>query len=159
MNQSLESGFSLVELAIVVALATILIAIGMPNYGNYRKSLLKWQVREQLLQDLRGARQIAITQHSRVTVVFGDGVNTTDLTSYSIQVDENADGVAESRSLRKLPKGSTLTRVQLAPQDSLTFETSGILQSGSGGGQLVFTTKNGQSDTLIVSVAGMVYHP
>ena len=162
MTQSRQQGFSLVELLIVVVLASILIAVGLPGYGSYRKSLLKWQVREQLLQDLRGARQAAITRHIPVMVVFGNGVANTNLTTYSVHTDLNADGVAqagEPRTLKKLPKGGVLTLVQLTPNDSLKFDTSGLLRAGSNGGRLIFSTKAGLRDTVLVSVAGLAYHP
>jgi prepilin-type N-terminal cleavage/methylation domain-containing protein len=162
VTPSRETGFSLVELLTVVALASILIAIGLPSYGRYRKTLLQWQVREQLIQDLRGARQTAITKHTPVAVVFGNGATNTNLTTYSVHTDLNADGIAqagEPRTLKKLPKGGLLTAVQLTPNDSLTFETSGLLRSGSGGGRLIFSTKAGVRDTLLVSVAGLAYHP
>jgi prepilin-type N-terminal cleavage/methylation domain-containing protein len=157
-----EKGFTLVELSIAVAVAALLLIIALPNYSSYRKTLVQWQVREQLLQDLRTARQTAITEHSRVTVVFGNGIANTNITTYSVHTDENGDGVAQSterRTVKKLPNGGRLTAVQLSPTDSLTFETSGLLRSGQGGGRLIFSTRPGVRDTLMVSVAGMVYHP
>jgi Tfp pilus assembly protein FimT len=155
-----ESGFTMLELCVVCVVMGIVFAMCIPAYGSYKKSMLKWQVREQLMQDLRGARQTAITRHTPVAVVFGNGSTTTNLTYYTIHNDVNGDGVVQStelRFLRKLPNGAKLNSVTMTPTDSVTFDISGMLKSGSGG-KIVYSTSS-STDTLMVSIAGMIYRP
>ncbi len=156
-------GFSLVELMIVLVVAGLLFAIGLPAFSSYRNTLALRQVRTNLLEDLRGARQFAVSRRSRVYVVFGTPPTTTNVTSYRIFVDTNGDGVADNNERvyqRTLPRQTRLTSVSLSPTPgTLVFDISGILWPGQNGGTLVFANQRGQSDTLQVSAAGIAYRP
>ena len=144
-----RKGFTLVELLIV------LVVVG--------SGMLLREVNAQLLQDVRRARQLAVTRRAPVVMCFGTPPSTTNITSYTIHVDTNGDNAVQSSEVctfRKLPSGTRLTNVSLATQvDSLTFDISGTLKPGSGGGTLVFANSTGKLDTLAVSAAGICYRP
>jgi hypothetical protein len=147
---------------IVVTITGLGFAVVMPAFGSLRKSLSGLMAREQVVQDIRGARQAAITQHCPVIVQFGNGVATTNLTYYTIHYDRNADGVkqaSEPSRLRTMPATTKLSVVSLQPRDSLRFDVSGILRPGTGGGSLISETAHGRRDTFLVTVAGTVYRP
>ena len=153
-------GFTLIELIVAAAIAGIVLAITVPGFISFRSSLTRNQVRWALLGDLRYARQLAVTKHKRVVVAFGNGSTTTDLTSYSLHTDTNGNFVKDTGEPvmnRTLPSGSYLTRVTLAPVDSIIFASSGALYPTSTGGSLVFRGPKGSNDTLLVSAIGMVY--
>ncbi|MCC6349876.1 MAG: GspH/FimT family pseudopilin [Candidatus Eisenbacteria bacterium] len=156
-------GFSLMELMIVLVVAGIIFAIGLPAFGSYRNSLALKQVRTNLLEDLRSARQYAVSRRSPVYVIFGNPPATTNITSYQIYVDKNANGVLDTDERlyrRNLPSTTQLLSVSVSPQpDTLVFDISGILWPGSNGGTLVFANQRGNSDTLQVSAAGIAYRP
>ena len=156
-------GFTLVELMIALVVAGIVLAYGMPAFAHYRNSMLLREVNAQLLQDVRRARQLAVTRRAPVVMCFGAPPSTTNITSYTIHVDTNGDNVvqsSESRTFRTLPSGTRLTSVNLTTQaDSLTFDISGTLKLGSGGGTLIFANAVGKLDTLAVSAAGICYRP
>ncbi|HYM80305.1 MAG TPA: GspH/FimT family protein [Candidatus Limnocylindria bacterium] len=155
-----QRGFTLIETMIAVVVIGIVLSAGLPAFATYRTTMVKRQAREQLLQDLRGARQTAITQHKQVIVAFGDGVGTTDITTYTIHHDTNNDKVyqnSERRFQRTMPKDTRLAKVSLTPVDSLLFDTSGILRPGTSGGWMSMRTNTGFRDTVSVSIAGMVY--
>ena len=156
-------GFTLLELMVVFVVAGIVLAFGMPAFGHYRNSMMLREVQAQLLQDVRRARQLAVTRHAPVVMEFGSPPVTTNVRSYSIHVDTNGDNTIESSELctrRTLPKGTKLDQVNLGTQiDSLTFDTSGALKPGSSGGTLVFSNALGRRDTLAVSTAGICYRP
>lgn len=158
-----SNGFSLMELMIVLVIAGILFAIGLPAFSSYRNSLALRQVRTNLLEDLRTARQYAVSRRSPVFVIFGNPPTTTNITSYQIYVDKNANGVLDANERlykRALPSTTKLLSVSVTPQpDTLVFDISGILWPGSNGGTLVFANQRGRSDTLQVSAAGIAYRP
>lgn len=155
-----NGGFSLVELMIAIVVMGIVFAAGLPAFGSFRDTLLRDEARALLLQDLRMARQTAVTRHCPAVVRFGSGSGTTNLTGYAIHFDANADLLVQSgerRFLRVMPGGTRLASVDLQPADSLVFDMSGLLRPGTSGGRIVIVTPRGKRDTLVVSVAGMAY--
>lgn len=158
-----SDGFSLIELMIVLVVAGIVFSIGLPAFASYRNSLALNQVRTNLLQDLRSARQYAVSRRSPVFMIFGNPPVTTNITSYQIYVDKNANGSLDNGERiyqRTLPKTTKLLSVSLSPQpDTLVFDISGILWPGSNGGTLVFANQRGRRDSIQVSAAGIAYRP
>jgi hypothetical protein len=124
--------------------------------------MLKGTARQQLLLDLRAARQMAVTRHTSVIVAFGDGNATSDISSYSVHLDGNGDRAVQAgelRAVRTLPTGTRLAAVLLEPRDSLLFDMSGVLWPGTGGGVLILAGPRGTPDTLVASAVGLVYRP
>jgi len=153
-------GFTLIETMIVVAIAGIILAFGLPAFLGYQQTLDKVQARQRLIQDLRVARQIAVTQHRNVLMTFGTPPTTTDITSYTTLIDANGNGAADAGERvisHTMPKGVLLTQVNLNPTDKLFFDPSGSLAPGTTGGTLISTNGRGRADTLYISGVGMVY--
>ena len=154
-------GFTVVETAAVVMITGILLAITLPAAARYRASLKGMQARQQLAQDLRAARQRAVTQRTPVVVRFGDGVVTTNVTTYTVHADLNGDRLVQSGERvvsHTLPTETKIELVNLSPTDSLVFDISGVLFPGTSGGSLIVTSRAAR-ETLLVSSAGMVYQP
>ncbi len=156
-------GFTLIELMIALVVAGTVLAMGMPAFGRFRNSLQLRQANAQLLQDVRRARQLAVTRRAPVVMTFGSPPSTTNITTYRIHVDNNADNLVQGSEVvtqRRLPSGTKLDRVSMISQvDTLTFDISGTLKLGTQGGTLVFSNPPGQRDTLVVSAAGICYRP
>jgi len=155
-------GFTLIETMIVVTVAGIILAVGMPAFSRYRSSLALEQAKAQILHDVRDARQRAVTRRIPVYMQFGAPPATTGITSYRIHVDTNGNRLVdngESISNRRLPANTSLALVSLTPVDTLNFDISGILWPGHRGGSLVVSNSRGQRDTMFVSSAGIVYEP
>ena len=158
----LRSGFTLVELMVVIVVAGVLLAAAIPSFVHFSRSLTQKQARELVLSSLRLARQQAVTAHKPIIVAFGNGVATAGITTYSVHTDANGDRlqqVGEPWKSFTLPKGTQLTSVSLSPIDSLIFDSSGSLAPSATGGSVVVGGQNGDLDTLLVSATGMVYHP
>ena len=154
-----ERGFTLLETAAVCVIAGIILASTLPGFLSYRTTMRRGQAREQVMQDVRAARQMAVTRRTPVIVAFGNGVATTDITTYTVHVDSNADRLYQTTESRKsftLPPETRLFRVNLSPVDSLFFDISGVLYPGTLGGSLIVAARS-NTDTLLVSGAGMVY--
>ncbi|HEY7727547.1 MAG TPA: GspH/FimT family protein [Candidatus Eisenbacteria bacterium] len=154
-----RNGFTLIEVAVVLVVAGILLAAGLPAFVRYCQTLSQEQAGDVLVQSLRMARQQAVTAHTPIIVAFGDGVQTTGLTTYSVHVDTNGDRVKQAGEAWKshtLPSGSRFEIVSLIPTDSLIFDSSGALAPSVTGGQIT-VGGDGNLDTLVVSPTGMVY--
>jgi len=155
-------GFSLIELLFALIIAGIFLSIAMPGFGRFRATMALKQANAQLLQDVRRARQLAVTRRAPVVVRFGTPPSVSNITSYTIHVDTNADGTVQASEMvtvRNMPTGTRLSAVSLAPIDSLRFEASGLLLPGTTGGRLTFANRLNRLDTLMVSAAGVCYRP
>lgn len=155
-------GFSLIELMMVVVVVGLVLTAGIPAFGTFRDSMVLDQASSQVTQDLRMARQVAVTRHCPVIVTFGDGSTTTNVGNYSVHYDTNGDGVVatgEQYFNRTMPNRTRLSSVSLTPTDKLIFDMSGVLSPGTAGGELILATLRGRVDTLLVSATGVVYRP
>jgi prepilin-type N-terminal cleavage/methylation domain-containing protein len=156
-----QRGFTLIELMITATVIALILAFTLPNFTGYLKDVNNRQVRSNLLQDLRMARQLAVTEHRPVIVAFGTSGVTTDVTTYSVHMDTNANRVkdsGESWYRHNLPSGTKFTKVNLTPTDSLIFDISGVLWPGTSGGSIIVYERT-RPDTLYVSAAGIVFQP
>ena len=158
-------GFSLIELIFTLGIAGILLAIAMPGFGRYNTTMQLKQANAQVLQDVRRARQLAVTRHAPVVVRFGTPPSISNITSYTIHVDTNGDDVVQSTEMvtvRNMPNGTRLSAVTLTPVDSLRFDAAGLLlqtAAGAPGGRIVLANRLNRRDTLMVSAAGVCYQP
>ena len=155
-------GFTLLELMWALVIIGIVMILAMPGYGRFRDSMALKQANAQILQDVRRARQLAITRHAPVVVRFGAPPSISNITSYTIHVDTNGDNVrqaSEMMTVRNLPNTTRLSAVTLTPTDSLSFDTAGLLRSGTTGGRIIIANRLNRRDTLMVSAAGVCYQP
>jgi prepilin-type N-terminal cleavage/methylation domain-containing protein len=65
-----KTGFTLLELMIVVAILGIVSAIAAPNYTNYMAERRLKGAARMVMSDLMAARQKAVSQNINVTVAF-----------------------------------------------------------------------------------------
>jgi prepilin-type N-terminal cleavage/methylation domain-containing protein len=158
---SATRGFSLIELLITLTITGIVLAVALPGLGRFRDSMTLKRANAQVLQDVRRARQLAITRRAQVVMRFGTPPSTTNITQYTIHVDTNSDRLVQSSeivTMRNLPSGTRLSSVDMAPVDSLTFDFSGLLWNGTGG-RIVIANRLDLRDTLLVSAAGVCFEP
>lgn len=89
MNRK-QSGYSLAELLVVVAIIGIVSLVTVPNFVSLRRSsMLKSSVRN-LATDIRSARQRAVTKHQRTKVSFNTGTTARGYTVYDWNPATNA---------------------------------------------------------------------
>ncbi len=65
-----EKGFTLIELMVVLAIVSIMMAIMIPNVSGYMSSLTINSAAEGLATDLRSARQLAISKNVKTVITI-----------------------------------------------------------------------------------------
>jgi prepilin-type N-terminal cleavage/methylation domain-containing protein len=156
-----QKGFTLVELMIAATIVGIILAFTMPGFVGYLQDMNQKQARATLIESVRIARQTAVTQHAPVIMTFGTGGVNTNVTKFTIHVDNNNNrtvDAGESFTTHNLPSGTKFSKVTLTPNDSLVFDISGVLWPGTSGGNIIVNGRV-RPDTLYVSAAGIVYQP
>ena len=81
-----KSGFTLVEMMVVIAVLGVLTAIAIPNYIAWLPKFRANSAARQLFTDLQYARMRAISENNYYVIAFDTGAN-----SYSIYDDDESD--------------------------------------------------------------------
>lgn len=84
-----ESGFTIVEVIIVIALLAIMTAVGIPNYLSWLPDIRLKSAARNLKSDMMLVQQRAIRLNANVAIVFTPGTQ-----NYVIFVDNGAGGGA-----------------------------------------------------------------
>src|SRR5437763_7997603 len=70
-----QSGYSLVEMLMVVAIIGIMSLIVVPNFVQYYRSIKLKTAMRRLANDLRNARQRAVTRNAMVMISYKPDIN------------------------------------------------------------------------------------
>ena len=122
MVRRLQSGFTMVEVIVVVAIAAILAAIAIPSMKNLLTTQAVRTAAYDLYADLTYARSEAIARGTSVTIT---GASSTDF-KQGWRITEAAGGT----TLRTQPARSTAI-VFTASGNAYTFDKTGRLSAGS----------------------------
>ncbi len=124
----------MVELATVLVVMGIVLAIGIPAFSKYARSSNVRNTYRQVALDLRLARQRALAERHNVVAVFASGPPAT----FNVFSDDDNDGTRDAGERwlvqRTLDPTVALDASALAPADTVTFAPSGSLLAGSSGG-------------------------
>jgi len=163
-GKSGSHGFSLIELLVVMAIAAVLLGIGVPNMQQYVVSSRLSTAANDFFTALNLARSEAVRRGAQVTLITNGAANSRDWTSgWTMFVDANSDGA--------LSAGEEVLRVgaaQDAPMTifgsanfgtSVAFDSSGRLTSGGGSfvichGTALVADGIARSRALILNSAG-----
>lgn len=115
MNKSVQKGFTLIELMIVVAIIAILAAIALPAYQDY---LVKSRVSEAMVQ--------------------ADGLKTTIIENAS-----NGDAFAQNAQLIGVAPNPATPNISLAAINATTGVITMTMTTKAGGGTVTLTPKAG----------------
>jgi type IV fimbrial biogenesis protein FimT len=157
MNRHKDSGFTLVEVMIVIAIIGIIASLAVPSYRDMVESNRLKQAAESLKSDLQFARAEAIKKSSNVLVTRSTGTGgswcygaTIKASCSCSQTDASATNYCE---LRRYSGGnlSTISMVASATNNSFSFRrgTSTSLNT-------TFTAANNHTARVIVNNIGRV---
>jgi type II secretion system protein H len=80
---SSSSGFSLIELLLVLALATILTALAIPAMVSQRRLLRSTTVTRDIMTQLRYARQLAMSTRQSITFQYDDSTKQINIINHN----------------------------------------------------------------------------
>jgi type II secretory pathway pseudopilin PulG len=116
-----DTGFSLVELLILVALAVGLVAIAVPSIGRMSTAYHLTSSANLLADELNTARTLAVSRSTAYAMQFNANRN-------SFQVVDPADLANPPRAVKQLEQGITFRRL---PESTITFFARGHAWGGS----------------------------
>jgi type IV fimbrial biogenesis protein FimT len=163
-GKSGSRGFSLIELLVVMAIAAVLLGIGVPNMQQYVVSSRLSTAANDFFTALNLARSEAVRRGAQVTLITNGAANSRDWTSgWTMFVDANSNGALDG--------GEEVLRVgaaQDAPMTtfgsanfgtSVSFDSTGRLTSGGGSfvichGTALVADGIARSRALILNSAG-----
>jgi type IV fimbrial biogenesis protein FimT len=130
-------GFSLIELLVVMAVAAVLLGIGVPNMQQFIVSSRLSSTSNEFFTALNVARSEAVRRGVQVTLITNGAANSRDWTSgWSMFVDTNRNGALDA--------GEEVLRVGAGLESPMTmfgstnfgtsvgFDSTGRLTSGGG---------------------------
>ena len=140
-----RSGFTLVEMMVVIAIVGIIAAAVVPNFIGWRNNAKLSQAARQVYSDLQTARTTAIKTNSTVSVDFDTGAN-----NYTLR-----------GKVRGLPAGVVLSNVNFTASGNVaTFNNLGFGRTffdAQNGGTITVTLAGGQrSSTIQVDTSGNI---
>jgi type IV fimbrial biogenesis protein FimT len=129
MRRAAQSGVSLIELMIAVAVVGITLALGLPSYGTWLQNVQIRTASESVLNGLQTARNEAIRRNSSVQLKFDSGTTA----QWRVNLYTDPDGTP----LRARPaeEGSPNVTVAVLPAgaDTVTFSALGRIVTNNDG--------------------------
>jgi len=118
------SGFTLIEMMVVIAIAAILLAIALPAFSQWRAHSAVNDAAMTLMGHLKQARNIAKAENRSVSITFSSS-------SYTFDADTtgtNSCGLCKKRTINYSQFSNNLS---VSPLTTRTFSSSGTVNSGS----------------------------
>ncbi len=151
-NKMNESGFSLIEILTVMVMVGIIVAMGIPKFGN---TLAR--------QDVRGARVLITTLHSRAKNAAISRSRTTRLAirnGYFLTLSANPiTGVVDTvggRGDSVAARYGVTYSVVPSTRDTLVFDPRGLGAEATS--TTIYVSKSGFADTITISPLGRIQH-
>jgi prepilin-type N-terminal cleavage/methylation domain-containing protein len=155
-----QRGYSLMEMLVVVAIIGVLMLITIPNFMTMRKSTIVKGSMRQFTQDLRAARQRAVSRSSFTRVTWVEGTR-----QYSMEesTDNGTTWNAVGQNPRYLSESVSInngTGAAKFPGEVVVFTRTGTARVPGGVGEVILNTTwldiPKTSYTISIRTTGMV---
>jgi len=165
MNASKQAGFSLAELLATIGIGALLLSVGLPGLAEFSKNARQVSVSNDLLADFHYARDLAVTNNSRVTICPSsngascNGAGWED--GHIVFVDLDGDRVVDAdEAIQRV--GSEMGNVNIATAEfgaAISFRPNGRAMANTvrdNSGEFIICDDRGaeHARALIVDVSG-----
>ncbi|MDM8566757.1 prepilin-type N-terminal cleavage/methylation domain-containing protein [Candidatus Halobeggiatoa sp. HSG11] len=147
VGKSNNTGFTLLELIIVMVIVGMMAMLVVPNVGTSQGAILKAQVREAMAV-LRYTRRAATIQGKQKTIILKEGGESAQKTN----VDS---GVWTSRGV-SLQRKQSDDNDDKSEKNNISTEVSFYPEGGSSGGKIVFTFNKHTAEIEINPLTGKI---
>lgn len=124
MKRRRNSGFTLAELVIVIAIIAIIAGIGLPNFVSFLPRIRLNGATRQVMTDLMVARMSAVKHACNVRVSFNG-------TSYTIWTDQDRDNTVDAGETQVKNILDNFPDINVVLNQSVTFNSRGSANSSS----------------------------
>lgn len=143
-NKILQSGFSLIDMLAVIAIAGILAVIAIPAYDNFRPQLELNAAARSLVADLRSAQELAVARQVDYAVSF-DAISN----KYRL-IESETDTAIKEKTLADQIKIISLAGLS---NNRIIFNSAGAAVSG---GAITLQNSSNQQKTVEIKPSGYV---
>jgi Tfp pilus assembly protein FimT len=147
------TGFTMVELAMILFILSLLVAIGAPRYAGATNTYRVNMAAKKVAADLAMARNDAWIRGVHRTVTFTPSANQYQLTGVTDMNKANADTVVR---LSDSPYNATLGSASFGGQPSVVFDGYGVPNAG---GQIVISSGTFQKTVVVDGTNGNITIP
>ncbi|HLA26618.1 MAG TPA: GspH/FimT family pseudopilin [Syntrophales bacterium] len=155
MKNFFQSGFTLIELMIVIAIMGIMMALAVPSYQTYMAQRRLNGAARQVMSDLMAARMKAITQNNEFKVFF-PGSHSGALSGnhqYQILDDDDDDGASSTDEAIEIKDIQTnYTDVTMNANNNPVFSPKGTVTNLA----TVTLSNSRGSKTVSIAITGRV---
>jgi len=142
MTRRSQSGFTLLETAVVAVLATVILSITVPKFQQFLDYYRLTASADLVASELNAGRALAISRNWSYDVNLDTGDGT-------IQIVDPADPNNSPRTERSLESGNSFSSV---PANPIRFYSRGHAR----GGTIVLENQSGYSISIVVSPSGRI---
>ena len=146
-SQKRCSGFSTLEMLVVVSIFLILGAVALPSFTTWRNDSNLMGVVRQVQSDLNWARMEAVQRSAPVTVTFTGGQ-----AAYTIWTDMNRNGASDSGETVSHSVADSFRNVSVTSDATMVFQPRGTASTTGA----VSITNSYTTRSLAVNAAGKV---
>lgn len=138
-----SSGFTLIELIIVLVIVGVLAALAWPAISGWRHRQAVQGAAQTLVGHLKQARNLAIAENRNVSIVFGQ-------TSYVFDAD-NSGNCKQCRKI-SVDYAQFASDLSITPMTTRTFTSRGTVNFG-----VISVTSHGVKKRIILNAIGRAY--
>ena len=136
-------GFTLLEMMIVMIIISVLAAIALPAFSDWRARQAVRSATQALLAQMKQARVLAVSENRSVSIAF---------TSSSYTFDADTTGSCGLCKNEQVALRQFSSQLSLSPTTTRTFTSRGTANSGS-----VTLTVGNHSQVITINVIGRAY--